>query len=87
MAFRLDDGSTDGTLYPSRKVALRYQLRPCCVFYFRNSPGGVSELDCQIFLNVNRVAYESDRIAWVDPDSPDILISDKSAQHMRRNPM
>jgi hypothetical protein len=83
MAFRLDDGSTDGVLYPDRKTALSYQLRPCCVFYFRNSPGGVDAFDCQIFLNINRLAYENDRITWVDPESPDFIISDRSAQIMR----
>jgi hypothetical protein len=83
MAFRLDDGTTDGTMYPNRKVALRHQLRPCCVFYFRNCPGGTNVLDCQIFLNVNRLAYESDQIAWIDPESPDFIISTQSAERMK----
>jgi hypothetical protein len=83
MAFRLDDGTSDGTLYPDRSTALKFQLRPCCVFYFRHSPGGVNPFDCQIFLNINRVAYESDRVAWVDPESPDIIISDKSYRHIK----
>jgi hypothetical protein len=87
MAFRLDDGSTDGTLYPSRAVALRYQLRPACVFYFRNSLGGVPVRDIAIWLNMQREAYANDRIAWIDPESPDLIISDESAQHLRRNPM
>ena len=87
MAFRLDDGTTDGTFYPTRRVALRYQLRPSLIFYFRNSPGGVSSRDCQIFLNMHREAFANDRIAWTDPDSPDLIISDPSAQHMRRNPI
>jgi len=83
MAFRLDDGSSDAVLYPSRRVALQYQLRPCCVFYFRHTPGGVNSADCQIFLDVNRVAFENNRVAWTDPESPDIIISDRSAQIMR----
>jgi hypothetical protein len=82
MAFRLDDGTTDGTFYPNRATALRYQLRPCCVFYFRNCLGGARPLDCQIFLNVNRVAYETDRIAWTDPESPDIIVSTRGFDHM-----
>lgn len=83
MAFRLDDGSSDGTLYPDRSIALRYQLRPCCVLYFRNCMGGTNPTDCQIFLNVQRLAFESDRIAWIDPESPDIIISTRSAEIMK----
>jgi hypothetical protein len=84
MAFYLDDGDSDMTLYPDRKTALQYQLRPTCVFYFRSCPGGVSPRDCQIFLNINREAYKNDRIAWTDPQSPDLIISDYGAQNMRR---
>jgi hypothetical protein len=83
MAFRLDDGTSDGVLYPNRKTALQYQLRPCCVFYFRNSLGGTNPLDCQIFLTVNRIAYESDRVTWTDPESPDFIISTRSAEIMK----
>lgn len=83
LAFRLDDGTTDNTLYPNRRTALSYQIRPCLVFHFRNCPGGVSARDCQIFLNIHREAFENDRIAWVDPDSPDLIISDYGAQKMR----
>ena len=85
MAFRLDDGTSDNTLYPDRRTALKYQLRPACVFYFRNSPGGVDAKDCQIFLNIHREAFENDRVAWTDPDSPDLIISDYGAQKMRGN--
>jgi hypothetical protein len=84
LAFRLDDGTTDNVLYPNRATALQHQLRPCCVFYFRNSPGGVSARDCQIFLNMHREAYENDRIAWTEPASPDLIVSDYGARHMRQ---
>lgn len=83
-AFHLDDGDSDGTLYPDRKTALMYNmLRPVCVFYFRSSPGGVNAKDCQIFINMHREAYANDRVAWTDPDSPDLIISDYGAQRMR----
>lgn len=82
MAFRLDDGTTDDVLYPTRKVALQYQLRPCCVFYFRNAMGGVNPFDMQTFLDMQREAYSNDRIAWVDPDSPDIIISHQTYDHL-----
>jgi hypothetical protein len=84
--FYLDDGDSDGSLYPDRKTALEWnQLRPVCVFHFRSSPGGVNARDCQIFLNMHREAYENDRVAWTDTDSPDLIISDKGAQRMRGN--
>lgn len=90
MAFRLDDGTTDGVFYQAdtrlgysaRKVALSHQRRPCCIFYFRNAQGGTTPKDCQIFLNINRVAYENDRVRWTDPDSPDLIISTRSYEYM-----
>jgi hypothetical protein len=82
-AFRLDDGTTDHTLYPSRSVALQHQLRPCGVFYYRNALGGVDVRDVAIWLAMQRAAYESDRIAWVDPESPDIIVSTRGYDHMR----
>lgn len=84
MAFRLDDGTSDLTIYPDRKTALTYQLRPSLVFHFRNTPGGVNAFDCQIFLNIHREAYENDRIAWTDPESPDLIVSTYGADRMRR---
>lgn len=83
MAFRLDDGTSDGVLYPDRKTALRYQLRPACVFYFRNAMGGVNPRDIQLFLDINRLAYQNDRVAWVDPASPDIIMSGQGYDVMR----
>lgn len=82
-AFRLDDGTTDHTLYPSRGVALTYQLRPCGVFCYRNALGGVSVRDVAIWLAMQRAAFESDRIAWVDPASPDLIVSTAGYDHMR----
>ena len=84
MAFRLDDGTSDNTLYPDRRTALTYQLRPALVFHFRGSPGGVTAKDCQIFLDIHREAFENDRVAWVDPESPDLIISTYGADRMRR---
>jgi hypothetical protein len=82
-AFRLDDGTTDYTLYPSRGVALTYQLRPCGVFCYRNALGGVSVRDVAIWLAMQRAAFESDRVVWIDPASPDIIISTRAGDHLR----
>lgn len=83
MAFRLDDGTTDRALYPTRKIALSHQLRPCAIFYFRNAMGGVTAQDISLWLALQRLAYENDRIAWVDPESPDIIVSTMGADVMR----
>jgi hypothetical protein len=83
MAFRLDDGTTDHTLYPNRKTALEYQLRPTAIFHFRNAMGGVNLRDMAIWLGMQREAYSNDRIAWVDPASPDLIISTEAAETMR----
>lgn len=85
MAFRLDDGTTDRTLYPDRATALKFQHRPACVFWFRNAMGGVTARDMAIWLAVQRLAYENDRIAWTDPASPDIIISTHGGDVMRRS--
>lgn len=82
-AFRLDDGTTDHTLYPSRSSALSYQLRPCGVFCYRNALGGLPLRDAAIWLAMQRAAYEADNIAWVDPASPDIIVSTAGYDHMR----
>lgn len=82
MAFRLDDGTTDAVLYPDRKTALTYNHRACAVFYFRNCLGGTNPKDCQIFLNLNRAAYENDRVRWVDPESPDLILSNRGYDFM-----
>jgi|SRR5215469_2764272 len=82
MTFYLDDGQSNGVLYPDRKTALRYQLRPCAVFYFRNAMGGTNPKDCQIFLNMSREAYRNNRTAWVDVDSPDLIMSNRSYDYL-----
>jgi len=83
MAFRLDDGTTDGVLYPDRNTALRFQLRPCCVLYFRRCATGASPLDMHLFMEMARQAYEADNIAWTDPQSPDLIISQTSSEILK----
>lgn len=83
MAFRLEDGATDGTLYPSRATALAYQLHPTGIFHFRNAMAGVNVRDIAIWLGMQREAYANDRIAWVDPASPDLIISTASAERLK----
>jgi hypothetical protein len=81
MAFRLDDGSTNGTLYDSKPDAIRHtDEKQHAYFCIRQGLAGVSPLDCQIFLNVHRWAYNNG-VPFADPDlrhSPDIILSTRA---------
>ncbi len=78
MAFRLDNGSTTGTVYDSKQDAMRFTDEQYHAYFcFRQGLAGVTPLDCQVFLNVHRWAHENGA-KWNDPDlkySPDILVS------------
>jgi hypothetical protein len=89
MAFRLADGSHDGTLYDTKQDAVKHQSDEnlCAYFCFRNALGGVSPKDCQIFLDLHRHLYDAGgRLA--DPDSPtggpDLILSQKGYEHMSK---
>lgn len=75
MAFALADGSTDGTVYPSKAEAIRHQSNEFlfCYFSFRRCMGGANPKDCQLFLEYNRHAYDQGfRLA--DPESPEFIL-------------
>jgi hypothetical protein len=60
MAFRLDDGSSNCTLYDSYEDAIRHtDDKQHCYFCFRQAIGGANETDCQIFLNVHRARVDA----------------------------
>lgn len=75
MAFTLEDGETDGVLYPSKREAIRHQSNEFlyCYFSFRRCMGGANRKDCQLFLDINRHAYESG-MRLADPESPDLIM-------------
>ena len=60
MAFRLEDGYSNGDVYDSKRAAVRHvpNEKHFAFFSFRNAPGGVTAFDCQLFLDVHRNAYE-----------------------------
>lgn len=78
LAFRLQDGSSDGVIYDSRKDAVKHQFdeRRCAYFSFRNCLGGTNARDMAIFLNFCREAYDAG-FRLIDPDyingGPEIL--------------
>ena len=84
MAFKLQDGSTDGNLYDSKADAIRHvsDYRYWAFFCFRNALGGANPKDCQLFLDIHRHAYENGG-QLADPDDvsggPDAIVP--IAQH------
>ena|SRR5438034_4809301 len=69
LAVRLSDGGTDGTLYDSKRDAVRHQLDEflCCYFSFRNCLNGVTPKDANMYLNYNRLLYKGGA-RMPDPD-------------------
>lgn len=79
MAFRLQDGTSDGNLYDTKKDAIRHvgDYKYWAFFCFRNALGGANPKDCQLFLDMHRHAYENNG-QLTDPDDihggPDTII-------------
>lgn len=88
IAFRLEDGGSDGTLYDSKKDAIRHQAneQSCGYFSFRGAPEGfASAKDAAIWLEYHRHIY-SHGGRLVDPDDahggPDIIMPTATEQLM-----
>jgi hypothetical protein len=75
MAFRLDDGSSDHTLYPSKSAAVDHQHREQDYAYvcLKNFPGGLREKDAQLILDLHRYAYDNGQ-RFYDRDSPSLIM-------------
>ncbi|SRR5260221_2489235 len=70
VALRLADGSSDGTLYDSKRDAVRHQLdeQICAYFSYRNSINGFQNVkDAAVWLEFHRMAYDSG-FRLIDPD-------------------
>lgn len=89
LAFKLEDGSSDGTLYDSKRDAVRHQSdeRRCAYFSFRNCLGGTNAREMAIFILWNRDAYERG-FRMPDPDDvhggKDVLITAAQGDNYRR---
>lgn len=72
VAIRLSDGGSDGTLYESKRHAVRHQADEfvCAYISLRNCPNGVSPLEAERFLAFTRGAYDAG-MRLPDPDSMD----------------
>lgn len=79
MAFRLNDGGTDGVIYDTREEAINHQIdeRFCCYFTFRSAMSGAKPLDCQIFLNYYRDMYDAN-MRMHEPEAPQLILPTKA---------
>jgi hypothetical protein len=72
VALRLSDGGSDGTLYDSKRDAIRHQAHEqmCAYFSYRGAPEGFANVkDAAVWLEFHRHAYDNGfRLA--DPDDP-----------------
>jgi hypothetical protein len=62
IAFRLEDGGSDGTLYDNKRDAIRHQLheQQCAYFSFRGSPNGfASAKEAAVWLEYHRHVYSN----------------------------
>lgn len=61
IAVALADGSVDYNLYPSKAAAVAHQSNEFLYAYLclRNSPGGMSPKDAQIWLDLHRYMYDN----------------------------
>ena len=86
IAIKLQDGSHDGTLYDSKRDAVKHQSDEflCAYISFRNIPLGTNAKDMEIFLRHNRNLYDHG-FRLPDPDAksggPDVLITTGQADY------
>jgi hypothetical protein len=75
IAVRLNDGGYDGTLYDSRDDAITHQLdeRFCVYVCMRTMMQGAKPLDCAIYLEFHRQAYDSG-MRLHEPEAPQLLL-------------
>jgi hypothetical protein len=70
VALRLEDGGSDGTLYDSKRDAIRHQASEqlCAYFSYRGAPNGFGNVrDAAVWLEFHRHAYSAG-MRLVDPD-------------------
>lgn len=68
MAFRLENGASDGVLYDTKQAAVRHQSDEFLCMYLKLHGGGMSICEAEIMLKIHRQAY-SNGFRLADPDS------------------
>jgi hypothetical protein len=76
IAIRLADGDWDGNLYATREEAIKHQIdeRFCAYAWMGNMLTGAKPLDCAIFLEFQRQAYDAG-MRLHEPDAPQLITS------------
>jgi len=75
IAIRLQDGGSDGNLYDSREDAIKHQLdeRFCAYVCMGAMISGAKPLDCAIYLEVHRQAYDGG-MRLHEPEAPQVIM-------------
>lgn len=75
IAVRLADGGYDGNLYDSREDAIRHQLdeRFCAYVCMGTMLQGAKPLDCAIYLEFHRQAYD-EGMRLHEPEAPQLIM-------------
>jgi hypothetical protein len=75
VAIRLSDGGYDGNLYDSRDDAISHQLdeRFCAYVAMQSMLQGAKPLDCAIFLEFHRQAYDAG-MRLHEPEAPQLIL-------------
>lgn len=69
LAVKLEDGSTDGALYPGQYEAVRHSdPKRCFYFHFKGNLGGIDPREAAIVIQFHREAREAG-IPQADPDN------------------
>jgi hypothetical protein len=89
IAIKLADGSYDGVVYDNRTDAITHQLdeRFCAYVCLTTVMSGAKPLDCAIFLEQQRQAYDAG-MRLHEPDAPQLLLPASAYDRMtgrRRN--
>ena len=86
VAIRLSDGGSDGTLYDSKRDAVRHQADEftCAYFSYRGAPNGFStSKEAAVWLEFHRQAYDHG-FRLPDPDAanggPDLIMPTPNEQ-------
>lgn len=76
IAIRLADGGSDGVLYDTRDDAISHQLdeRLCAYTALQSMMGGAKPLDCAIFLEFHRQAYDAG-MRLHEPEAPQLIVA------------
>jgi hypothetical protein len=75
VAIKLSDGGYDGTLYDTRDDAISHQLdeRFCAYVCMGAMLSGAKPLDCAIFLEFHRQAYDAG-MRLHEPEAPQLIM-------------